>query len=119
ALQGIKAGLSGVQAWQAAQQNGGMTGENSAQFVGISASLGSQKSSSRQRQEQQISQGSTLTAGGNLNIIATGSGAVGEDGDLRVQGSKLQAGKDLQLIANRNVVLEAAANTQKLDGKNK
>ncbi|MFG8305642.1 hemagglutinin repeat-containing protein, partial [Pseudomonas aeruginosa] len=119
ALQGIKAGLSGVQAWQAAQQNGGMTGENSAQFVGISASLGSQKSSSRQRQEQQISQGSTLTAGGNLNIIATGSGAVGEDGDLRVQGSKLQAGKDLQLIANRDVVLEAAANTQKLDGKNK
>ncbi|MCC0230396.1 hemagglutinin repeat-containing protein [Pseudomonas aeruginosa] len=119
ALQGIKAGLSGVQAWQAAQQNGGMTGENSAQFVGISASLGSQKSSSRQRQEQQISQGSTLTAGGNLNIIATGSGAVGEDGDLRVQGSKLQAGKDLQLIANRDVVLEVAANTQKLDGKNK
>ncbi|WP_205577150.1 hemagglutinin repeat-containing protein, partial [Pseudomonas aeruginosa] len=119
ALQGIKAGLSGVQAWQAAQQSGGMTGENSAQFVGISASLGSQKSSSRQRQEQQISQGSTLTAGGNLNIIATGSGAVGEDGDLRVQGSKLQAGKDLQLIANRDVVLEAAANTQKLDGKNK
>ncbi len=119
ALQGIKAGLSGVQAWQAAQQNGGMTGENSAQFVGISASLGSQKSSSRQRQEQQISQGSTLTAGGNLNIIATGSGAVGEDGDVRVQGSKLQAGKDLQLIANRDVVLEAAANTQKLDGKNK
>ncbi len=117
ALQGIKAGLTGVQAWQAAQQ--GTEGGGVSQFFGISASLGSQKSSSRQTQEQSVSQGSSLTAGNNLNILATGSGAVGQDGDIRIQGSQLKAGNDMLLAANRDILLEAAANTQKLDGKNK
>lgn len=118
ALQGIKAGLTGVQAWQATQQGGGMNSENAGQFVGISASLGSQKSSSKQVQEQSVSQGSTLSAGNNLSIRATGS-EQGQDGDIRIQGSQLKAGNDLILNAQRNVVLEAAANTQKLDGKSK
>ncbi|WP_259758239.1 hemagglutinin repeat-containing protein [Pseudomonas sp. GCEP-101] len=117
ALQGVKAGLTGVQAWQAAQQ--GTQQGGAIQYFGISASLGSQKSSSRQTQQQSVSQGSTLTAGNNLNILATGSGAVGQDGDVRIQGSQLKAGHDLLLAANRDINLEAAANTQKLDGKNK
>ena len=116
ALQGIKAGLTGVQAWQAAQQGGEEGGVS--QFFGISASLGSQKSSSKQTQEQSVSQGSSLTAGNSLNILATGSGAVGQDGDIRIQGSQLKAGNDMLLAANRDITLEAAANTQKLDGKN-
>lgn len=118
ALQGIKAGLTGVQAWQAAQQGEGLNGSNAGQFFGISASLGSQKSSSKQTQEQSVSQGSSLTAGNSLNILATGSGAVGQDGDIRIQGSQLKAGNDMLLAANRDITLEAAANTQKLDGKN-
>ncbi|WP_371365415.1 hemagglutinin repeat-containing protein [Pseudomonas sp. QL9] len=117
ALQGIKAGLTGVQALQAAQQ-GGMTAANAEQFFGVSASLGSQKSSSKQTQEQSVSQGSSLTAGNSLNILATGAGKVGEDGDIRIQGSQLKAGNDMLLAANRDITLEAAANTQKLDGKN-
>jgi len=118
ALQGIKAGLTGVQAWQAAQQNGGMNGDNVGQFFGISASLGSQKFSSKQTQEQAVSQGSNVTAGNNLNILATGSGQTGTDGDIRVQGSQLKAGQDLLLAANRDIGLESAANAQKLSGKN-
>ncbi|MFL1418200.1 hemagglutinin repeat-containing protein, partial [Pseudomonas fildesensis] len=118
ALQGVKAGLTGVQAWQAAQQNGGMTSANAGQFVGIAISLGSQKSSSKQTQEQTASQGSSLTSGNNLNIVAAGNGAPGADGDIRVQGSKLQAGNEMLLAAERDIRLEAAANTQKLDGKN-
>ncbi|WP_318652923.1 hemagglutinin repeat-containing protein [Pseudomonas sp. PDM18] len=117
ALQGIKAGLTGVQAWQAAQQGTAEGGVS--QFFGISASLGSQKSSSQQTQQQSVSQGSSLSAGNNLNILATGSGAVGQDGDIRIQGSQLKAGNDMLLAANRDITLEAAANTQKLDGKNK
>ncbi|EKT4521414.1 hemagglutinin repeat-containing protein [Pseudomonas putida] len=117
ALQGIKAGLTGVQAWQVAQQNGGMTADNADQFVGIALSLGGQKSSSRHTQEQTVSQGSSLTSGNDLSILATGNGA-GSGGDIRVQGSQLKAGNDLLLSAERDIQLEAAANTQKLDGKN-
>ncbi|MDQ0706787.1 filamentous hemagglutinin [Pseudomonas sp. W3I7] len=118
ALQGVKAGLTGVQAWQAAQQNGGMTGANASQFVGISISLGSQKSDSKQTQEQTLNQGSSLTAGNNLTIVADGNGTPGAAGDIHVQGSKLQAGNEMRLAAERDIRLEAAANNQKLDGKN-
>nr|WP_279654821.1 hemagglutinin repeat-containing protein [Pseudomonas petroselini] len=118
ALQGIKAGLTGVQAWQAAQQNGGMTADNAGQFVGISISLGAQKSSSKQAQEQTISQGSSLTSGNNLSIVAVGNGTPGVDGDIHVQGSSLKAVNDISLAAERDIRLEAAANSQKLDGKN-
>lgn len=118
ALQGIKAGLTGVQAWQAAQQNGGMTADNAGQFVGISISLGAQKSSSKQAQEQTISQGSSLTSGNNLSIVAVGNGTPGVDGDIHVQGSSLKAVNDISLTAERDIRLEAAANSQKLDGKN-
>ncbi|AGL81970.1 hemagglutinin repeat-containing protein [Pseudomonas protegens] len=118
ALQGIKAGLTGVQAWQAAQQGGGMNGDNIGQFVGISISLGSQQSSSKQTQEQVVSQGSSLTSGNNLSIVAAGSGTAATDGDIRVQGSQLKAGNNVLLAAERDIQLEAAANRQKLDGKN-
>lgn len=118
ALQGIKAGLTGVQAWQAAQDNGGMNAGNVGQFVGVSVSLGGQKSSSRQTQEQTVSQGSSLTSGNDLTIVAKGKDADGTGGDIRVQGSQLKAANDLTLSAGRDIHLEAAANTQKLDGKN-
>ncbi|MHB2060085.1 hemagglutinin repeat-containing protein [Pseudomonas monsensis] len=117
ALQGVKAGLSGYQAYQAAQalSSGAETGS----FAGISLSLGTQKSSSTQVQEQSVSQGSSLTAGNNLSIIATGSGAAGfSDGDITIQGSKLQASNNMAVIANRDVNLIAAANTQKVEGSN-
>ncbi|WP_439863550.1 hemagglutinin repeat-containing protein [Pseudomonas antarctica] len=118
ALQGVKAGLTGVQAWQAAQQNGGMNSANASQFVGISLSLGSQKSDSKQTQEQTLSQGSSLTAGNDLTIVADGNGTPRAAGDIHVQGSKLQAGNEMRLAAERDILLDAAANNQKLDGKN-
>ncbi|KIV69634.1 putative large exoprotein involved in heme utilization or adhesion of ShlA/HecA/FhaA family [Pseudomonas sp. FeS53a] len=116
ALQGVKAGLSGYQAWQAAEQ-GGMTADNASQFVGISLSLGTQKSSSKQVLEQQVSQGSNVNAGRDLSIQARG--VEGQGGDLNVAGSGLKAGRDLTLDAARDINLEAAANTQKLTGSNK
>lgn len=116
ALQGVKAGLSGYQAWQAAEQ-GGMTADNASQFVGISLSLGTQKSSSKQVLEQQVSQGSNVNAGRDLSIQARG--VEGQGGDLNVVGSGLKAGRDLTLDAAQDINLEAAANTQKLTGSNK
>ncbi|MGY2292074.1 hemagglutinin repeat-containing protein [Pseudomonas sp. SDO528_S397] len=118
ALQGIKAGLSGYQAWQGAQalDSGAQTGS----FVGISLSLGTQKSSSKQLQEQSFSQGSSLTAGKDLTIIATGNGQPGSTaGDILVVGSKLQASHDVSMTAARDIQLSAGSNTQKQEGSNK
>ncbi|KEY57332.1 hemagglutinin repeat-containing protein [Serratia sp. DD3] len=109
ALQGMKAALSGVQA----AQGGVLASENAADqnAIGVSLSYGSQSSKSEQTAQQTQSQGSTLTAGNNLNIQATGS-------DINVQGSQLQAGKDITLNAARDVNLVSAENTSQLEGKN-
>ncbi|OMK92815.1 contact-dependent inhibition toxin CdiA [Yersinia pestis] len=109
-LQGGKAALAGGQAGQAGQlvqaQGGGIT-----EMVGVSVSLGSQKSSSQQQQEQTQVSGSALTAGNNLSIKASGS-------DILIAGSQLKAGGDTRLDAARDVQLLGAANRQKTDGSN-
>ncbi|MGQ8707882.1 hemagglutinin repeat-containing protein [Serratia sp. TSA_198.1] len=119
ALQGTKAALSGVQAVQAARlaqaQGSDPANDN---MVGISISYGTQSSTSTQNSGQSTAQGSSLTAGNNLSITAGGNGVKGQDGDILVQGSQLQAGKDVTLNANRDVNLLSAKNTQYLDGKN-
>ncbi|EQB8067554.1 hemagglutinin repeat-containing protein [Escherichia coli] len=119
ALQGGKAALSGAQAVQAgrlADAQGADAGNNNT--VGISLSYGSQSSKSEQQSEQTVAKGSTLTAGNNLSIQATGSGVKGVDGDLTIQGSQIKAGNNVLLQANRDVNLVSAENTSKLEGKN-
>ncbi|MEB6380125.1 hemagglutinin repeat-containing protein [Leclercia adecarboxylata] len=119
ALQGVKAALSGVQAAQAARMDQALGADKSnTNTVGISLSYGSQSSKSTQYSEQNTAQGSTLNAGRDLSVVATGSGARGADGDLTVDGSQLKAGNDLTLAANRDLYLRSAQNTQLLDGKN-
>jgi filamentous hemagglutinin len=114
ALQGTKAALSGVQAGQAAaldQARGGSDKDNN-NTIGISASLGSQSSKSTSHSELVTTTGSTLNAGNNLAITATG-------GDITVAGSQLKAGKDVSLDAFRDVNLIAAQDTQQTTGSNK
>ncbi|EPX9372607.1 hemagglutinin repeat-containing protein [Yersinia ruckeri] len=118
ALQGVKAALSGVQAVQAGQLVQAEGGDTASMF-GISASLGSQKSSSQQHQEQTSVAGSTLTAGNNLSVMATGEGNSANSGDILIAGSQLKAGGDTTLDAARDVLLLGAANTQKTDGSNR
>ncbi len=65
-----------------------------------------------------MAKGSTLTAGNNLSIQATGSGVKGVDGDLTIQGSQIKAGNNVLLQANRDVNLVSAENMSKLEGKN-
>ncbi|HEY4468769.1 MAG TPA: hemagglutinin repeat-containing protein [Klebsiella sp.] len=109
ALQGMKAALSGVQAAQANELRN--AGDEKTSLVGLNLSYGSQSSKSEQTTVQSQSQGSTLTAGNNLNIRSTGT-------DINVHGSQLQAGKDISLNAARDVNLLSAQNTQTVDGKN-
>lgn len=117
ALQGTKAALSGVQAGQAValeQAKGG----NLSNTVGISASLGSQKSKSESHTQSDNVTGSTLTAGNNLSVTATGKTPGEHSGDIVIAGSQLKAGGDTHLDAHNDLLLGGAANTQQTTGKN-
>ncbi|WP_211286028.1 hemagglutinin repeat-containing protein [Xenorhabdus innexi] len=120
ALKGTKVALSGVQAVQAARlasEQGNDSSQDSA--FGVKVSLETQSSKSTQKLQQNFAQGSNLTTGENLSITATGTGEKGSDGDITVQGGKLQAGKDINLSANRDINLVSAENNQLQDSKNK
>ena len=119
ALQNTQAALNGVQAAQAAErdslQNGGAGGTNT---IGVSASYGSQSSKSETRTESRQSQGSTLTAGRNLTVTATGKNGTAQSGDISITGSQLKAGGDMSLEASRDILLQSAQNTRSTDSKN-
>ncbi|MEA3565112.1 MULTISPECIES: contact-dependent inhibition toxin CdiA [unclassified Enterobacter] len=120
ALQATKAALSGVQAVQAnrlAEAANGSDPTNNGAF-GVMASIGGQSSKSTSHSEQDKTTGSTLNAGGNLAITATGQGNAANSGDITVAGSQLKAGKDLTLNAAQDINLKSAADTNKLTGSN-
>ncbi|WP_157953021.1 hemagglutinin repeat-containing protein [Limnobaculum parvum] len=116
ALQEIKAALSAAQAVQAGMMD---LPKDSEGFVGISISGGAQRTESTTDTNIRAAQGSTIAAGNNLSITATGNGEKGVDGDITLKGSAINAGNNMLLDANRDVNLLAAANTQKTDSENK
>ncbi|MGI0464744.1 hemagglutinin repeat-containing protein [Serratia marcescens] len=120
ALQNTKAALSGVQAAQAVELDKLNTeaGKGATNTVGISASYGSQSSKSETRTDSRQSQGSTLTAGQNLSITATGKNHNAQSGDITITGSQLKTGKDLSLDAARDITLQSAQNSESTVGKN-
>ncbi|EGI3980184.1 hypothetical protein H3431_004759, partial [Escherichia coli] len=68
-LQATKTALSGVQAGQAAAMASATSDPNA---MGVSLSLTTQKSKSQQHSESDTVSGSTLNAGNNLSVVATG-----------------------------------------------
>jgi len=137
ALQNTQAALNGVQAAQAAQMDGlntaaadahnaagdlkpGQDGyqAGSTNTIGVSASYGSQSSKSEARTESSQSKGSTLTAGRNLTVTATGKNGTAQSGDISITGSQLKAGGDLSLDASRDILLQSAQNTQSTESTN-
>ena len=137
ALQNTQAALNGVQAAQAAQMDGlntaaanahnaagdlkpGQDGyqAGSTNTIGVSASYGSQSSKSETRTESSQSKGSTLTAGRNLTVTATGKNGTAQSGDISIAGSQLKAGGDLSLDASRDILLQSAQNTQSTESTN-
>ncbi|WP_105679152.1 hemagglutinin repeat-containing protein [Cronobacter dublinensis] len=118
-LQATKAALSGVQAIQAGRLDPakGTDPSNNAS-IGVMASLGAQSSKSKSQFEQDTTTGSTLNAGKDLSITATGKGQTANRGDIRIGGSELKAGNDVTLNAARDINLVSSANVQKLEGSN-
>ncbi|WP_310742617.1 hemagglutinin repeat-containing protein [Enterobacter asburiae] len=116
ALKATKAALSGVQASQGAEMAQINGDPNSG--IGVSVSLSSQKSKSEQHMQSDTIAGSTLNAGNNLSITATGKGKGDNSGDILIGGSQLKAGGDTALVAANDIVLGGAASTQQTTGKN-
>ncbi|MEQ9850122.1 hemagglutinin repeat-containing protein [Pectobacterium brasiliense] len=108
-LQGMKAGLSGYQAYQGSQSELNNKGE--AAFVGVSISLGAQNSRSSQTSEKKQSFGSTLNAAGDIGIES-------RTGDITVAGSQLKAGGDVTMNAAQDIHLLSARNSEEISGKN-
>ncbi len=115
ALQATKTALSGVQAGQAATM-ASATGDPNA--MGVSLSLTTQKSKSQQHSESDTVSGSTLNAGNNLSVVATGKNRGDNRGDIVIAGSQLKVGGNTSLDAANDILLSGAANTQKTTGRN-
>ncbi|WP_210497858.1 hemagglutinin repeat-containing protein, partial [Pantoea ananatis] len=81
-------------------------------------SLSTQQSKSEQHQQSDTVNGSTINAGRNLSINATGKGQGPDSGNLVISGSQLKAGGDTTLQAANDITLTGAANTQQTTGKN-
>lgn len=116
ALQATKTALSGVQA-QLASQQAQVSGDPN-NGIGVSISLNSQKSTSQSQHRSDTVSGSTLNAGQNLAITATGKGKSANSGDIAIGGSQLKAGGDTTLTAANDILLTGAANTQQSVGSN-
>lgn len=115
ALQATKAVLSGVQASQAnqlSQEQG-----NPDNGIGISLSYSTQHSKSEQQQKTDTITGTTINAGNNLVIDATGERNHSGSGDLLIAGGQLKAAGDTTLQAANDIHLIAAENTQLTTGK--
>jgi len=104
-MQALAAGNTGMAAYNAAtavQESGASSGIN------LTLSLGASRSRSQVVQNSDSGRGSTVSAGGDVAIAATGAKA---GSDLTVQGSTLQAGNDIRLAADNAIQLLAGKNT--------
>ncbi|ENR9761685.1 contact-dependent inhibition effector tRNA nuclease [Salmonella enterica] len=117
ALKGTQAVLSGVQAGvnhglqqQSADPNNG---------IGVSISLNHQQSKSETKYQHDIVSGSTLSAGNNVSVTATGKNKDhNNSGDILITGSQIKSGNDTSLNAQNDILLAAAAGTRQTTGKN-
>ncbi|QDL36365.1 hemagglutinin repeat-containing protein [Rhodoferax sediminis] len=83
--------------------------------INVSISVGGSKSQSNSSSSASSAQGSTIAAGGNVNLTASGAGL---DSNLTVQGSDIRAGYHISLNADNAIALLAAQNTASQDSSN-
>lgn len=91
---------------------------NAAEQAGmsVSISIGASSSQSKTLETHDTARGSTLSAAGSVSITASGQG---QDSDILIQGSEVNAGHTASLNAEGDVKLLAAQNTASLTGSNK
>nr|WP_244875199.1 hemagglutinin repeat-containing protein [Xanthomonas cannabis] len=104
AMQGMAAAANAYQTAKAVQ---------SGSLLSVEAGVGFATSESSFNSSSQISQGSTITGGGNVSLKTT-------EGDLHIVQGNLKAGDKLSLDSARDLVLEAgnSSNTEQSKGSN-
>ena len=93
------------------------TGAAAASGIKVSISVGSSSSQSNSNTSTNRGAGSTVKAGGSVNIQATGQGP--GEGDLTVQGSKVQAAQNITFSAAKDVNIVASSDTENNRSTNK
>jgi filamentous hemagglutinin len=83
--------------------------------INLAISIGSSESSSQRKETIKQAHSSKLAASGDITISAVGDG---DNSDLTVKGSEIQAGKKVSLKADDDLNLIAAENTRKLQSEN-
>jgi filamentous hemagglutinin len=84
------------------------TGDVANMGLNLTATVGSTKSSSESQQSAITARGSQLSAGKNINLVATGGG---ESSNILIQGSQVKSGENTTLVADHSIDLLAAQNT--------
>ncbi|WP_244138321.1 hemagglutinin repeat-containing protein [Burkholderia stabilis] len=84
--------------------------------IGVQVSVGSSHSSMQSSEGQTIQRGSSINAGGNAKLIATGNGTP-KDGNITIAGSNVNAA-NVALIANNQVNLVNTTDTDKTQSSN-
>lgn len=92
------------------------TAADKAGGINLSISLGASKNESHSESSANTAKGSTVAAGGNVNITATGGGT---DSNIVIQGSDIKAGVNATLKADNEVRLLAAQSTTEQHSTNK
>ncbi|TEA26638.1 hemagglutinin repeat-containing protein, partial [Candidatus Schmidhempelia bombi] len=114
ALTEIKAGLTGI---NAALDGMGSLDEvnatNSSASIGVSATVGTERTEREINETHHQVHSAGVSAGNNIHITATGN-QTGQ-GNIKVTGSTIQAGNDIDLKANNDLHLTGDVNTQHRD----
>lgn len=84
--------------------------------IDLALSIGASKNESHREQNNTTVQGSSLAAGGDINIAAVGAG---KDSDLTIQGSDIAAGGNINLKADDEINLLAVQNSSEQHSSNK
>lgn len=92
------------------------TSPGKAASISIEFQLGTSKSKSSSAQTSDAGRGSSVAAGGDVTIVASSAGS---DSDLHVRGSEIAAGRNVNLKAEGDVLLESSQDKGKLESSNK
>ena len=107
ALGAASLGLQGLSAYNALTDTAGKFDPAKAFDITLSASLGTNKSQSNSTSTSNTARGSTVNAGNNVNITATGDA---QASNILIQGSAINAGNNASLTADNQINLLAAKN---------
>lgn len=115
ALAGAAAAFKGYNTYKGMTDASGNFNKDAATDVTINISYGTSESESKSSSQSNSAAGSTVAAGKNLTIVATGAG---QASNLTAQGANLTAGNNVTLLADNKVNLLASQSNASQESSN-